>query len=365
MKIVYIIGEAKLYGSELHLFDLIKKLAGQNQIKLIAFSDGPLLDLIRQNSINIEIVIVKFSWMNGLFNLFKLKREIKRFAPNIVHSHQPIAILFGSLAAKLSNVKHIATIHSLPNVSSLEHTGLKRRLVYTFHCSVQFIAEALSDKSIFITFYNKQKYSFCKRKAIVIYNWVSDRFNTFEKNENEVGDFIRFISVSSINKGKGIIELLNIFKDLKDKLNYKLVIAGEGKEDITNEIKAFIIENNLQKNIEMAGYQTNLVPFYNNADQFILLAKDEAFGLVFIEAMQFGLPIICTDLPQLREIIPEGNIFINLDTGFDNDSINRISDVNYRNKIGLVNKNKAKTSFNMGDQIAKVEKLYREVIMTN
>ena len=152
---------------------------------------------------------------------------------------------------------------------------------------------------------------------------------------------------------------------MKDKLNYKLVIAGEGKEDITNEIKAFIIENNLQKNIEMAGYQTNLVPFYNNADQFILLAKDEAFGLVFIEAMQFGLPIICTDLPQLREIIPEGNIFINLDTGFDNDSINRISDVNYRNKIGLVNKNKAKTSFNMGDQIAKVEKLYREVIMTN
>lgn len=364
MKIVYIVGNTNLYGSELHLYDLIKKIHIKNQIKLIAFSDGPLIELIKKNFDDVEIFIIRVNWLNGIFKLPKIKREIKKFSPDIVHSHQPLAIFWGSISSKISKKKHIATIHSLPYGNALEYNGVKRKIVYIFQCLIQFIAEFLSTRSIFITYYNKNKFSFIRSKAVVIYNWVSDRFTDIKKINRKHEDVVKFLSACSINKGKGLMELLSVFNDLKSKLNYKLTIVGDGNKNLINDMKQFIIANDLQSNILMVGYSADLSLYYNDADFFVLLTQGEAFGLVFVEAMKFGLPIVCTNLPQLKEIIPEENIFIDVNIGLDDKDVKLFLDNQYVENTRLINIQKANSAFNINNQVSKVVKLYQEVITT-
>ena len=365
MKIVYIVGNTDLYGSELHLFDLIKQLNSTNKIKLIAFSNGPLIDLIKKNYSNVEISIIKVTWLNGIFKIFEIRKEITNFDADLVHSHQPIAIFWGSICSKISFNKHISTLHSLPNGNAIEYNGVKRKIVYIFHCLVQFIAEGLSSKNIFITYYSKEKHSYFKNKALVVYNWVSDRFKTFEKIENENDDRIKFLTASSLNKGKGMMELLTRFNEIKTKINYKLTIAGAGDENFMNEMRKFIIDNALQNYVNMVGYQADLSSYYMNADYFVLLTRGETFGLVFAEAMKFGLPVICTNLPQLKEIIPDGNIFVGLKERFDDKNLEKILDNDYKKNMGLINAQRANTAFNLENQISKIITIYQEVIIAD
>jgi len=363
VKILYIIDQTNLFGSELHVYDLVKKLGPHNQIKVIAFNDGPLIKAINDLNLEIEISIVKLTWFSGFLKSNKIIGIIRKFSPEIVHSHQPKAIFYGSIFSKLAEKKHIATIHSIPNGFAQIYHGLKRAIVLIFHTFVQYVAEALSTKSIFITHYNREKFSLFKNKSVVIYNWVSDRLTTnteksISVNKDSELNYISFLSAGSIDENKGFKELLALFKQLKGLFKFNLLIAGVGNKEIEDYLKTYIADNSMQSEVRFLGYQNNLGVFYNNAHYFILLPKEEAFGLVYIEAMQFGLPVICSDLPQLREIIPAENIFIKSGQSLGQKDIEKICDEKYRENVGLINKSVSHKLFNIDVQIKLVSELY-------
>ena len=365
MKILYIIDQTNLFGSELHVFDLIRKLAPSNQIKLLAFKDGPLIELI--NGLGIDVCIIKVDWLSGIFKAGKVMNLIKGFSPDIIHSHQPKAIFFGSIVSKMAGKKHIATIHSIPNGFAVAHKGFKKHIVLIFHIFAQYCAEAFSVKSIFLTRYNKIRYSFFKKKAVVIYNWVSDRLPSNQgipETENQRHDphVIKFLSIGSIDENKGFKELLEIFNSIRESIKYELLIVGSGDKKTEDYLKNYIIDHNMQSEVKLLGYQSNLAPVYNNAHYFILLPKEEAFGLVFIEAMHFGLAIICSDMPQLREIIPAENIFIKNQNSIDRETLDKISNRRYREIVGPINRSVSKKLFSIEEQIKLVSELYVSVI---
>jgi glycosyltransferase involved in cell wall biosynthesis len=84
-----------------------------------------------------------------------------------------------------------------------------------------------------------------------------------------------------------IKELTNYFPDIK------LSILGEG-ENHSNYID-LIREYELQDNIELVGFVTNVNRFMDSCDVFILTSQFEGFGMVIIEALAIGLPVISTD----------------------------------------------------------------------
>jgi len=79
--------------------------------------------------------------------------------------------------------------------------------------------------------------------------------------------------------------------------NAHLLIIGEGA--LEKKLKKIISEEGLNEKISIIKPVENLRPYYNACDIFIFpsVANSEAFGLVQIEAMSFGKPIINTNLP--------------------------------------------------------------------
>ena len=85
-----------------------------------------------------------------------------------------------------------------------------------------------------------------------------------------------------------------------------------------NNIK---VNNN---NIKVHGYLSKKSPgdvkklneFYRNAHFFILLSRVEAFGLVFLEAASYGLPIITNKVGGITSIVKNNGIFFNMNDNF-------------------------------------------------
>lgn len=112
---------------------------------------------------------------------------------------------------------------------------------------------------------------------------------------NLSGDAFLFCTIGRLVKRKNIIEALYVLSLLKDSGDFIFLIIGDGPErrNIENEVRAL----GLEKNVRMLGNVSDEVKFQTLyiSDCYLSTALHEGFGLVFLEAMECGLPIICHD----------------------------------------------------------------------
>ena len=108
--------------------------------------------------------------------------------------------------------------------------------------------------------------------------------------------------------------ILNAFKNLKKKINYKLIILGKGKNK--KILENYINQNRLQKNIKLMGYKNNPYPYLLKSDIFILSSKFEGLPNVLLEAQYLKKIIISSDCPTgPREILLNGKAGLLFDVG--------------------------------------------------
>jgi glycosyltransferase involved in cell wall biosynthesis len=66
-------------------------------------------------------------------------------------------------------------------------------------------------------------------------------------------------------------------------------------------------ENINRNNVQIVGYKLDPRPWYKSADIFLLPSRQEGFGTVFIEAMSYGLPVVCKNIAGITDyVFPEG-----------------------------------------------------------
>jgi glycosyltransferase involved in cell wall biosynthesis len=97
--------------------------------------------------------------------------------------------------------------------------------------------------------------------------------------------------------------LLEAFARMKEK-KARLVILGEGPE---REALAKLARHlDIADRLEMPGYVADIGSYLARARLFAMVSQSESFGLVLVEALAFGLPVIATDCGGPREILANG-----------------------------------------------------------
>lgn len=129
------------------------------------------------------------------------------------------------------------------------------------------------------------------------------------------------VSVSRLCEVKGYIRSLTVFKKLKEAgYNFHWHIIGSGEKE--DEIKKFISDNDLQRNITLYGAQTNPYAYIVSADLMYLGSYHEAYGLVLIEALILGVPALSTDVLPAHELLDGvGYVCDNNEEGIYNDFV--------------------------------------------
>jgi glycosyltransferase involved in cell wall biosynthesis len=146
--------------------------------------------------------------------------------------------------------------------------------------------------------------------------------NTYDKNifypnpkQRDNKGIINLITVGMFIAEKNHFLLLEVMKQLTQKYrNIKLTIIGSG--GLHKKYLKFISDNQLSDFVEIKGFMPHhqLIKEYQNSDIFILPSIVESFGIVCLEAMACGLPVIASNTwgpPSIIENNVDGFIFEN------------------------------------------------------
>ena len=154
--------------------------------------------------------------------------------------------------------------------------------------------------------------------------------STFQTNMTSTLNEKKVISVGRLAAPKNYASLIRAFKNVADKHpDWILEIYGDGPQEV--ELKSLITRLNLEKHVFLKGFSSNVKEVMINASIFTLSSVFEGFGLVIVEAMACGLPVVSYACPcGPKDIITEGK---------DGFLVNVNDEVTLANKINILIEN--------------------------
>lgn len=117
----------------------------------------------------------------------------------------------------------------------------------------------------------------------------------------EIGDVINVLTMGRLVKGKGILETVKAMVALPE--NYHLVVAGDG--ELEGELRKEIHFHSLESRVRMLGWisGSEKAELLASASVFCLPSKVDSFGMSFVEAQHYDLPIVAFRHPPVMEVI--------------------------------------------------------------
>jgi glycosyltransferase involved in cell wall biosynthesis len=137
----------------------------------------------------------------------------------------------------------------------------------------------------------------------VIYNPIdTDRFRINTKEGKRAPS--RIIYAGRLVNGKNLSKWIKVAKAITEFApNTTFEVYGDGplKQGLVDLSKSLGIEHK----VTFHGFVRNIHEKYLEADMFIFLSEYESFGNVVVESILCGLPVLCLDIPSLKEIFAE------------------------------------------------------------
>ena len=315
MKILHIIPSLSKGGAERLVLTICNELQkrGTIEVRLVTFSNvneyGDLASEIQWNVIPSKYIPSILG--KAVCDVDGLQKYINEFAPDVIHTHLWEAEIVCS-QIQCGNAKRVSHMHD--NMSQLQKFSLpitKIKLTNLFERKLM-IHTYLQCKNTFVAISN-DTYNFAKKNVpkslksnvIKLFNAIDVPY--FSKPINWVSqskNVLQLVTVGSLVDKKNQIFLIPVIKYILEKgIACELHILGEGIN--RNVIQAEISKQNLQVVVFLHG-NVSVNEFYWNSNIYLHSATYEPFGLVLIEAMAAGLPVVCLDGKGNRDLIEEG-----------------------------------------------------------
>lgn len=325
---------------------------------LFCIKQGPLLDMITTEK---RKFIIKGSHKNPILLILHLRRTIKRYNIHIIHTHQPIDILYALFAVTGLKVKIVRTYHGF--------SGLKKKGIYQsikqkflnliinkFVCLNLFVSDTVLQH--FRSINPSQRHS----RQSILYNGID-----FEELKNKNGSNLRSeLNFSDLNILIGMIGSFNT----KARDHYTICNALPSVLEIYPEVKflfvgntkvqrfgsydkcyAFCKKHNLLNNVYFIGERNDIGAIINSLDLYVHSSYYETFGLALVEAMACGIPCIASDISVFREITDNGMNISLFETG-------NIVDLSNKIILGIKNLKSSKTQERVCSAMGDVKKRF-------
>jgi len=252
---------------------------------------------------NIEPMFVdyeKFS-LKGLWKQFSILKDLENKVDLFFYPHINLPFYIPR--------NTIITIHDLrPFTEWWDRSELKREMYKIL------MKRAISKSKKIITISNAINEDLIKyyknikleSKINVIYEFIDDKFINFQKPREPLIKENYFLFVGNRKKNKNLKNLILAFNKIKDKVNFKLVVAGRRDAGVSKDEIDELIENLNLKNfiIEFLNpTDKDLINLYTYAQLFVFPSFYEGFGLPPLEAISCGCPAITSNIPVLEEIL--------------------------------------------------------------
>lgn len=228
----------------------------------------------------------------------KLMKIMRQERPDVVHTHLDV-IKYAVAAAKLSGIRRC--VHTVHNVAQEEAEGRLQKIINTVYFKLGWsIPVALSPEVLrtIVSFYG-----FEAKRVPLIYNGV-DLGKCRPKERYDLADPACLLHIGRFNEQKNHRGLLDAFvKILTVCPNCRLHLIGDGS--LREETERYAQELGIREKVIFLGSQTDVYPFLQNADIFLLPSKFEGMPMTIIEAMGTGLPVVASAVGGVPDMLED------------------------------------------------------------
>lgn len=234
----------------------------------------------------------------------------------LIRSNHDMSI---TATVKLLSGKKLTTAYFMEMQLGVKKTNLLHTIRYRFidhwSCPLNWLAGQVKDMTRF------------RNNLVVIPSGLELATFTNAQSKSECrklldlpGDSLLFGLIGRFDRQKGQLLLLEAMK-VSTHDDFSIVLLGEPTlnegEDYHKEMQAFVAENELEKRVHIRPFRQDIATFYSSVDWLVMATKAETFGMVTIEALASGVPVLGSNAGGTPEILQNGSggvLFGSLDT---------------------------------------------------
>jgi len=295
-------------GTAISTFYLSKYLSQRGNAVHVAVtmrdSNSPIMEKV--GGVNIHrFEPIKIKGTGSIQRLFHLYQLASSIDPDIIQGQAISCGMFAALIGRILKKPSITYIqgYDLYHASTFQElTEIKIALKYSK--AILAVSEDLREKAVDIF----------QRPDIVVMPHGLENEERIEVDLNNVRKESGFLSqdrimlyVGQLNERKGLPYLIKAMKIVHEKIkDVRLVIIGQGSEE--KSLREMVSQNRLSEVVHFLGVRQHraVLAYMNLADIFVLPSLEEAFGIVLVEAMSQGLPIVATRVQGIPYIVKDG-----------------------------------------------------------
>jgi phosphatidylinositol alpha-mannosyltransferase len=225
--------------------------------------------------------------------------ERERF--DVLHFHEPFVPALPLSLLPTSHAPHVATFHAFAKSNLGYYYGRPILKQYLKHLDATIAVSPPARDFV--------RHYFPQLSPRVIPNGIDvERFRPGQTPIHHLRDSsVNVLFVGRLEKRKGLLDLLRAFQYLQERVpRSRLIVVGDGP--LRGKVESFVSSRRLD-NVVMAGYvPAQVLPrYYCSADIACFPATGgESFGVVLLEAMAAGLPLVATEIPGYLSVVEAG-----------------------------------------------------------
>ncbi len=295
-----------------HGFELLTDITDKHTLQEISESLG----IAGKN--NFKIVSLptsnKFAW-----NFWTLPKYL-RANPVDVYLTQYITPFFVPHSIKIATIVHDISFNFFPQLIKFSDLLFLKILIP--------LSLRRADKIIGVSQFTRDEiikfYQIAPEKVDYIYDAIGDEFlkadipqaakEVVREKYQLPEKFILYLG--TLQPRKNIPHLIEALARIKDRMgDMKLVACGNLKaHNADAKIKEAILKNSLENEVIFPGFidEQDKVAVFAQAQVFVFPSLYEGFGIPPLEAMSQNVPVLCSDIPSLREVAGDGALFFDL-----------------------------------------------------
>ncbi len=319
-------------GPAKHAFDQAKALEARKvETFVITFGDknrvreyeGIKVYYLRKYDWRIRFLSLLVKYFNAYL---RIKKVFKKECPDIVHhisGGDYLSLVSGIIAKRnkipslvkfagdLSWEKVVANLKKLPKYEEISMYNRKARLLKRLQRYILNNFDRIIATSEFQLKSLLESFQIPEEKIVKQPNFINLENYLQQAAEKKADRKIQILNVCRFAKWKRIDLCIQVFAKLNSR-NLELKIIGGGDPSLERELKSLCQDLEVEEKVMFEG-EVNPVEisrYFKEGDIFFSTTAYEPFGIVFIEAMAAGLPIVAPKIGGIPDIVQDGTGFL-------------------------------------------------------
>lgn len=327
------------------------------------------------------VVCLRLRSIYGLpLGLIRLLRLLRREPVDLIHSHLFGANVLGRIAGRIRGIPVISSLHCPDYEATLfqDNPRMSRAKLWVLRLFDRLTCRIADPEFVSVSEYVKQSsvrhLGLAPDRVSVIYNAIDPQLFEPAPQEGLLRPKLAIPSTSPVvlciarlNPLKGVRYLVEAVPLLVRKCPgvFVLLVGATAQEPLRTHT-AFLKSHGVASHVRFLGIQSDVRPFLNLCDVFVLPSLAEGLGIALVEAMAAGKACVATRVSALPEVVADGRSGILVEPANSSalaQAIMRLlDDPSLRARMGAEGRKIVLERFNADRNVPELESLYERVL---